>query len=521
MNRGDRGITLPAMDMKTFRELVNLPPAQSPFDPDHLLIDSGSDISLVWNENMFTCMEPCTLKQCTPVGSTPLSVQAIGVIRFNLGSYVDSHGQRHTLDLEIPSVYYVPESAMNLLSTTDLKRYNIHLNSQCGPNVLIVPGLTSQVSGVWGNWYQGYGRDGYPAIYLNLGEGKSALRNKPVDNGKVWTTVSAAVEQVQIRSERHNVNIAALHGNSQRQEVTPEFLAHLAFNHCGDNVMKLMRKHPDLFDLNLGPVSRVVGHAKHCMGCLVANGRLGARAAYNHCLTKVATSPSECYFADVAGPISPLGIGGAKYILVAVDTYTRFLHAMPLRRKSQAASLLAQLFESVRVQVIRKHNNGVRKLHTDKGGEFMSRDLESFCAWRGIVHTFSDTAAHQSNGVAERRTGQLTTGIRSCLLRSCLPHHLWVEAAMHVAHAQILLPSQTFLNRESGTTSKERQCTDLDQLSRLAPDIRRCIPYLLYYGDVTDDTFRLLVQQMRPFGVQVIVFYGSWGWSQHGSSLYH
>ena len=77
---------------------------------------------------------------------------------------------------------------------------------------------------------------------------------------------------------------------------------------------------------------------------------------------------------------------------------------------------------------------------------------------------------------------------------------------MHVAHAQNLLPSQTLLNRESGTKSKGRQYTDLDQLSRLAPDIRRCIPYLLYYGDVTDDTFRLLVQQMRPFGVQVIVY---------------
>ena len=73
-SKGDRGITFPAMDMKTFRELVTFPPAQSPFDPDHLLIDSGSDISLVWNENIFTCMEPCILKQCTSVGSTPLSV---------------------------------------------------------------------------------------------------------------------------------------------------------------------------------------------------------------------------------------------------------------------------------------------------------------------------------------------------------------------------------------------------------------------------------------------------------------
>ena len=77
---------------------------------------------------------------------------------------------------------------------------------------------------------------------------------------------------------------------------------------------------------------------------------------------------------------------------------------------------------------------------------------------------------------------------------------------MHVAHAQNLLPTQTLLNRESGTTSKERQYTDLEELAHLAPDIRRCNPYLLYHGDVTDDMFHLLVQQMRPFGVQVIVY---------------
>ena len=65
---------------------------------------------------------------------------------------------------------------------------------------------------------------------------------------------------------------------------------------------------------------------------------------------------------------------------------------------------------------------------------------------------------------------------------------------MHVAHAQNLLPIQTLLNRESGINIKMQQKFDVDVLSDLAPDMRHCIPYL-YYGDVTDDMFRLLVQQ--------------------------
>ena len=112
-----------------------------------------------------------------------------------------------------------------------------------------------------------------------------------------------------------------------------------------------------------------------------------------------------------------------------------------MHRKSQAASLLAHLFERVRVPVIRSKHAGVLGLHTDKGGEFKSRDLESFCTWRVNVHTFIDTAAHQSNRLVERPIGLLNTGVRPYLLRSGLPHYLWVEAYLHVAHAQISCPA--------------------------------------------------------------------------------
>ena len=104
-------------------------------------------------------------------------------------------------------------------------------------------------------------------------------RQQTGDDGKVWTRVSAVVEQVRIRSERHKVNIAAWNKHSQHKEVTPEFLAHLAFNHRWDNAMKLMRKHSELYDLKLGSPGPAVGQTKHCTGCLVANRRLGALAA--------------------------------------------------------------------------------------------------------------------------------------------------------------------------------------------------------------------------------------------------
>ena len=95
----------------------------------------------------------------------------------------------------VPNVICVPEVTINFLSGTQLKQCNIIFSSQHGPDVLIIPGLPNQVSGVWGNWHQTYGKDGYPAIYMYLGERKPMLRTNPVDDGDVWTKVSAAVEQ--------------------------------------------------------------------------------------------------------------------------------------------------------------------------------------------------------------------------------------------------------------------------------------------------------------------------------------
>ena len=150
------------------------------------------------------------------------------------------------------------------------------------------------------------------------------MRKFRVDSGATWTSVASAVDQVREPSKRHNVDIAALKENKRGFDITPEFLAHLTFNHYGDRVKKLMGD-PDLHNLSLGTCDSIVGQTKHCLGCTIANMRIGARAIYNHTLTKPAEAAGESYHADVAGPIHPLGIGQAKHVLALVDEYTRLL----------------------------------------------------------------------------------------------------------------------------------------------------------------------------------------------------
>ena len=54
---------------------------------------------------------------------------------------------------------------------------------------------------------------------------------------------------------------------------------------------------------------------------------------------------------DVAGPIVSMGIGQAKYVLVAVDKLTRYAQVFRMRIKSQTARVLALLIQRITTQV--------------------------------------------------------------------------------------------------------------------------------------------------------------------------
>ena len=85
--------------------------------------------------------------------------------------------------MEIPNFDHVPGSSFNILSTTHIKRYNMFLKTQFGHDVVIITDLPSQVTGIWGDWHQTYGQDGYPAICVTLGQEKPILRTYPATSG--------------------------------------------------------------------------------------------------------------------------------------------------------------------------------------------------------------------------------------------------------------------------------------------------------------------------------------------------
>ena len=57
----------------------------------------------------------------------------------------------------------------------------------------------------------------------------------------------------------------------------------------------------------------------------------------------------------------------------------------------------------------------IKALREDKGGEYMSREMDDFCAQHGIQRQHSVRARPQQNGVAECANRTMEQGIASML----------------------------------------------------------------------------------------------------------
>ena len=92
------------------------------------------------------------------------------------------------------------------------------------------------------------------------------------------------------------------------------------------------------------------------------------------------------------------------------------------------------------------------------------------------------------------------------MLRSGFPRYLWVGANLHVAQAQNSLPSHLLLNPETRLEGRKGKLADVMELENQVSDVCHCVTYLLYYNDLSEEAFGLLIEEMRPFGIRVVAY---------------
>src|ERR1700678_1033216 len=133
---------------------------------------------------------------------------------------------------------------------------------------------------------------------------------------------------------------------------------------------------------------------------------------------------------DVWGPSPVQTIGSREYYSTYTDDNSRYSTLYLPRLKSETFSA----YKRYEAYLLRQKGVHIKKLHTDRGGEYLSKEFSDHLAENGTIRnlTVHDTPEH--NGVAERLNRTLLERVRLMLHVSGIPKFLWGEAIKHAVY---------------------------------------------------------------------------------------
>jgi hypothetical protein len=98
---------------------------------------------------------------------------------------------------------------------------------------------------------------------------------------------------------------------------------------------------------------------------------------------RVATKPLEIVHSGVCGPMKTTSIGGAKYFVIFVDDYSRKVWVYTMKCKGE----WFERFKELQTLVETQSGHKIKAFRCMNGGDFISKDFETFLMERGIEST--------------------------------------------------------------------------------------------------------------------------------------
>ena len=206
---------------------------------------------------------------------------------------------------------------------------------------------------------------------------------------------------------------------------------------------------------------------------------------------KRAKDKLELVHTDVCGKLESKSLGGCEYFLSFIDDMSRYTWCYPLKKKSD----VYQKFLEWKTMVERSSERPLKKIRSDNGGEYTSKEFAEHLREEGITRQLTIPKTPQQNGVAERLNRTLEEMIRSMLAESQAPKRFWAEALSTATYLRNRSPTSA-LNEmtphEAWTGDKPNVehlrvfgCTAYahipkDERQKLDPKARKCI--MLGYG---------------------------------------
>lgn len=173
-----------------------------------------------------------------------------------------------------------------------------------------------------------------------------------------------------------------------------------------------------------------------CDCCL--EGKM-ARLPFPKQAERKTTQPLQLIHTDLCGPMSTVTPGGNRYFMVLIDDYSRYLVLYLLKDKGEAKHCIKSFVRLVENQFGRKP----QAIRSDRGAEFVNKELKQFYSDEGIRMELTAGYAPQQNGVAERRNRYLQEMAVCMLLDAGLGKQYWGEAIATASYIQNRLPSRS------------------------------------------------------------------------------
>jgi transposase InsO family protein len=119
----------------------------------------------------------------------------------------------------------------------------------------------------------------------------------------------------------------------------------------------------------------------------------------------------ELIHSDLCEMNGVLTKGDKKYFITLIDDCTRFCYIYLLKSKDKALHYFTIYKAEIENQLERK----IKRVRSDRGGEYFSNLFTLFCEEHGIIHERTPPYSPQSNRVAERKNRTLTDLVNAML----------------------------------------------------------------------------------------------------------
>jgi hypothetical protein len=142
-------------------------------------------------------------------------------------------------------------------------------------------------------------------------------------------------------------------------------------------------------EINSSPVEE-----KPCNGCVLGKS---SHLPFPQS-SKRASSPLQIVHSDLVGPLQCKSIQGNLYFATFLDDFSKTAAVIFLKAKSE----FKYAFDLYQAWAEKQLDAQIKCLHSDRGGEYINKDMRAKLEALGIEHTLTMPYSPQQNGRAER-----------------------------------------------------------------------------------------------------------------------